>query len=449
MSPNSLYLEAFWENIQEKLKNELSKESYETWLAPTKLVDFSNNNLTINVVNEFAKDWLESRYANLIKSTIQNYLNIPITLSFIVDQDNNQDQASSGFPFQTEKMSFGTLSYTLNPKYTFDTFVIGNSNRFAHAAALAVAESPAKSYNPLFVYGGSGLGKTHLMHAISHVIRKNYPTMKLLYVTGEQFTNELIDSIRYERQVEFRNTYRKIDVLLIDDIQFLAGKEATQEEFFHTFNTLYEANKQIIISSDRPPKEIPTLEERLRSRFEWGLTTDINPPDYETRIAILRKKAELENFKVPDDIIIFIASQIQSNIRELEGALSKITAYSMLTDQPITIDLAGEILKDMLPQKSQKIITVETIQKVVADHYKLNVQEFKMRKRTRSVTFPRQIAMYLCRELTDLSLLQIGEEFGGRDHTTVIHACEKISELKNKDPLVEKSINDIILKLKS
>ena len=328
MSPNSLYLDAFWENILEKLKKELSKDSFETWLAPTKLIDFANNTLTISVVNEFAKDWLESRYSNLIKSTIQNYLNVPVTLSFVVDQN----KAGNGFPFQNEKVSFGTLSYTLNPKYTFDTFVIGNSNRFAHAAALAVAESPAKSYNPLFVYGGSGLGKTHLMHAISHVICKNYPSLKLLYVTGEQFTNELIDSIRYERQVEFRNTYRKIDVLLIDDIQFLAGKEATQEEFFHTFNALYEANKQIIISSDRPPKEIPTLEERLRSRFEWGLTTDINPPDYETRIAILRKKAQLEDFNVPDEIITFIASQIQSNIRELEGALSKITAYSMLTD---------------------------------------------------------------------------------------------------------------------
>ena len=287
------------------------------------------------------------------------------------------------------------------------------------------------------------------MHAISHVICKNYPSLKLLYVTGEQFTNELIDSIRYERQVEFRNTYRKIDVLLIDDIQFLAGKEATQEEFFHTFNALYEANKQIIISSDRPPKEIPTLEERLRSRFEWGLTTDINPPDYETRIAILRKKAQLEDFNVPDEIITFIASQIQSNIRELEGALSKITAYSMLTDQPITIELAEEILKDMLPQKNQKIITLDMIQKAVADHYKIPVQELKMKKRTRSVTFPRQIAMYLCRELTELSLLQIGEEFGGRDHTTVIHAYDKINDLKNTDPIVEKSINDIIYKLKS
>jgi len=445
MSPNKIYLNAFWENILEKLKAELSKPSFETWLSPTRLIDFSNNNLTISVANEFAKDWLESRYSSLIKSTVQSYLNVPVTLTFVVDQDLSDDAGVLRNP----EIGFGTLSHPLNPKYTFDTFVIGNGNRFAHAAALAVAESPAKSYNPLFVYGGSGLGKTHLMHAIGHVISKNFPVMKILYVTGEQFTNEMIDSIRYEKQVEFRNTYRKIDVLLIDDIQFLAGKEGTQEEFFHTFNTLYEANKQIIISSDRPPKEIPTLEERLRSRFEWGLTTDINPPDYETRIAILRKKAQLENFIVPDEIIIFIASQIQSNIRELEGALSKITAYCMLTNQQITISLAEEILKDMIPQKNQKIISIDIIQKAVAEQYKISIQEFKMKKRTRTVSFPRQIAMYLCRELTDLSLPNIGEKFGGRDHTTVMHACEKISELKKNDPLVEKSINDIIAKIKS
>lgn len=444
MSPNTIYLNAFWENILEKLKNELSKPSFETWLASTKLVDFTNNKLTISVANEFAKDWLESRYSALIKSTVQNYLNAPVTLIFIAEQDQSTDSS-----LEAHGMNFGTLSHPLNPKYTFDTFVIGNGNRFAHAAALAVAESPAKSYNPLFVYGGSGLGKTHLMHAISHVISKNFPAMRILYVTGEQFTNELIDSIRYERQVEFRNTYRKIDVLLIDDIQFLAGKEGTQEEFFHTFNTLYEANKQIIISSDRPPKEIPTLEERLRSRFEWGLTTDINPPDYETRIAILRKKAQLENFIVPDEIIIFIASEIQSNIRELEGALSKITAYCMLTNQPITVALAEDILKDMIPQKNQKMISFDQIQKAVADHYKMSVQEFKQKKRTRTVAFPRQIAMYLCRELTDLSLPQIGDKFGGRDHTTVIHAHDKIEELRERDPLVEKSINDIIAKIKS
>ncbi|UWG97264.1 chromosomal replication initiator protein DnaA [Dehalobacter sp. DCM] len=444
MSPNTIYLNAFWENILEKLKEELSKPSFETWLSSTKLVDFSNNKLTISVSNEFAKDWLESRYSSLVKSTVQNYLNCPVSLTFIAEQDQMDAPI-----IEATGLNFGTLSHSLNPKYTFDTFVIGNGNRFAHAAALAVAESPAKSYNPLFIYGGSGLGKTHLMHAISHVITKNFPSMKILYVTGEQFTNEMIDSIRYERQVEFRNTYRKIDVLLIDDIQFLAGKEGTQEEFFHTFNTLYEANKQIIISSDRPPREIPTLEERLRSRFEWGLTTDINPPDYETRIAILRKKAELENFVVPDEIIIFIASEIQSNIRELEGALSKITAYCMLTNQPITVSLAEEILKDMIPQKNQKVISLEVIQKNVADHYKMSIQEFKQKKRTRTIAFPRQIAMYLCRELTDLSLEQIGDKFGGRDHTTVIHACDKIGDLKKNDPSVEKSINEIISKIKS
>ena len=262
MSPNTIYLNAFWENILEKLKNELSQSSFETWLSSTKLIDFSNNKLTIGVYNDFAKDWLESRYSNLIKSAVQNYLKAPVSLVFIAEQDLTNDLFKEANP-----LNFGFFSHSMNPKYTFDTFVIGNGNRFAHAAALAVAESPAKSYNPLFVYGGSGLGKTHLMHAISHVIAKNFPIMKILYVTGEQFTNELIDSIRYERQVEFRNTYRKIDVLLIDDIQFLAGKEGTQEEFFHTFNTLYEANKQIIISSDRPPKEIPTLEERLRSYY--------------------------------------------------------------------------------------------------------------------------------------------------------------------------------------
>jgi len=446
MSPNPAYLNIFWENILDRLKNEISRPSFETWLASSRLIDFTNNTLTISVTNDFARDWLESRYANLIKSTVQNYLNAPVSLKFVSDENQIMDNAINN---RMSYGTFGTYSNKLNPKYTFDTFVIGNGNRFAHAAALAVAESPAKSYNPLFIYGGSGLGKTHLMHAISHVIIKNFPTMKLLYVTGEQFTNEMIDSIRYEKQVEFRNTYRKIDVLLIDDIQFLAGKEGTQEEFFHTFNALYEANKQIIISSDRPPKEIPTLEERLRSRFEWGLTTDINPPDYETRIAILRKKAQLESITVPDEINSFIATHIHSNIRELEGALSKITAYSMLTNQPITLELAQEVLKDMIPQKNQKVITVDMIQQAVADQYRLNIQELKQKKRTRAVAFPRQVAMYLCRELTDMSLPQIGEKFGGRDHTTVLHAHDKISELRRSDPFLEKSINEIIAKLKS
>ncbi|MFA6807589.1 MAG: chromosomal replication initiator protein DnaA [Eubacteriales bacterium] len=454
MSPNSIYLNAFWENILEKLKNELSKSSFETWLLSTKLIDITDDQVTISVANEFTKDWLESRYSTLIKSSIKNYLNKPVNLKFVVEEqvqepEQIQEQTLTNEKKIIRKQNFGMLSHPLNSKYTFDTFVIGNGNRFAHAAALAVADSPAKSYNPLFIYGGSGLGKTHLMHAIGHVINKNMASMKILYVTGEQFTNEMIDSIRYERQVEFRNTYRKIDVLLIDDIQFLAGKEGTQEEFFHTFNTLYEANKQIIISSDRPPKEIPTLEERLRSRFEWGLTTDINPPDYETRIAILRKKAQLENFIVPDEIITFIATKIHSNIRELEGALSKITAYCMLTNQTITEQLAAEILKDMIPQENFKTISIDLIQKIVADQYKMPVQELKMKKRTRSVAYPRQIAMYLCRQLTDCSLPQIGEQFGGRDHTTVIHACYKITNLKETDPTVERSLTDLVNKIKS
>lgn len=443
-----------WKETLKLLEKDISKPTFETWFQSTELIAYYDDYLIISTPNIYSKNWLQNRYIDLIKEKLETLLNHPVDLKFVTAQqkDNSLETIGEDKDDKFEPINNTHEDYTgnqLNPKYTFDTFVVGNSNRFAHAASLAVAESVAKAYNPLFIYGGVGLGKTHLMHAISHVITKNFPMLKLLYVTGEQFTNEMIDSIRYEKQVEFRNTYRKIDVLLIDDIQFLAGKEGTQEEFFHTFNALYEANKQIIISSDRPPKEIPTLEERLRSRFEWGLTTDINPPDYETRIAILRKKAQLENITVPDEINSFIATHIHTNIRELEGALSKITAYCMLTNQTITLELAEEILKDMIPQKNQKIITVEMIQQVVADQYKLNVHELKQKKRTRAVAFPRQVAMYLSRELTDLSLPQIGEKFGGRDHTTVLHAHDKISELRKNDPILEKSINEIIAKLKS
>ncbi|MCL1853039.1 MAG: chromosomal replication initiator protein DnaA [Peptococcaceae bacterium] len=420
----------------------MQPSSFDTWLSSAQLTDFKDNTLTISVANEFCKEWIEDRYFRLIRNIAQSILRRPISLTLKVSDspDANNDL-----------ISLNPL-VPLNPKYTFDTFVIGNGNRFAHAAALAVAESPAKSYNPLFLYGGSGLGKTHLMHAVGHTIHKKYHHMKIAYVTGEQFTNELIDSIRYEKQVEFRNTYRKVDVLLIDDIQFLAGKEGTQEEFFHTFNTLYEASKQIIISSDRSPREIPTLEERLRSRFEWGLTTDINPPDYETRIAILRKKSQIEQFIVPEEIINFIATEIHSNIRELEGALIKIAAHCKMTESPeepiiMTPDLAAEVLKDMLPQSGHNI-SGETIQKIVAEHYNMTVQELKQKKRTRTVSFPRQVAMYLCRKHTDLSLPMIGEIFGGRDHTTVLHAYDKINQLRDQDPFVERSINEIVNKLR-
>jgi chromosomal replication initiator protein len=337
----------------------------------------------------------------------------------------------------------------LNPKYTFDTFVIGAGNRFAHAASLAVAEQPAKAYNPLFIYGGVGLGKTHLMHAIGHYILEHNPRCRVLYLSSEKFTNEFINAIRDNRGEEFRLKYRNIDILLIDDIQFIAGKEQTQEEFFHTFNALHEAHKQIIISSDRQPKEIPTLEERLRSRFEWGLITDIQPPDLETRVAILRKKAKAENLDIPNEAIMYIANHINTNIRELEGALIRVIAYSSLVNEDITAHLAAQALKDIIPASRPKTITIQDIQQVVGEYFGMKIEDFKARKRTKAIAFPRQVAMYLSRELTDLSLPKIGEAFGGRDHTTVIHAHEKIAQTIESDHELYKIIQNLTEKIKT
>jgi chromosomal replication initiator protein len=447
MPPRSLHV--LWQDTLAKLENELSKPSFETWLSSTQLLDIEGDTLIISVPNEFAKDWLESRYAPLIRSTVQSILNQSMNLRFVITSAHEilqQVQKQTKAP-QISKQE--NLPNTLNPKYTFDTFVIGNSNRFAHAAALAVAESPARSYNPLFIYGGVGLGKTHLMHAIGNFVIQQSPNTRVLYVSSEKFTNELIESIRDKNPIEFRNHYRNVDILLIDDIQFLAGKEGTQEEFFHTFNALHEANKQIIISSDRPPKEIPTLEDRLRSRFEWGLITDIQAPDLETRIAILRKKAKLENLQVSNEVMVYIGDKIQSNIRELEGALIRVMAYASLTSSPITVEIAAEALKDIIPVNMPKQISIDMIQQAVAEYFHLSLGEFKAKKRTRAVAFPRQIAMYLSRELTDYSLPKIGDEFGGRDHTTVIHAHEKISESRRKDPLLDKRINEIVQRIQS
>lgn len=438
-------ISVIWQKTLDVLETQLSKPSFETWLKSTNLIDFSNHTVTVSVANEFAKDWLESRYINLIKSTLHNILNQEVQVKFIIPELNDDFLLpKTALPFITEKNMEDISPTQLNPKYTFDTFVIGNSNRFAHAASLAVAEAPAKAYNPLFIYGGVGLGKTHLMHAIGHYVLEQKPHVRVLYVSSEKFTNELINSIRDDKTVDFRNRYRNIDILLVDDIQFLAGKERTQEEFFHTFNALHEANKQLIISSDRPPKEIPTLEDRLRSRFEWGLITDIQPPDLETRIAILRKKAKLEDLDVPNEVMVYIADKIQSNIRELEGALIRVVAYSSLTSNEINIDLATEALKDILPANKPRLISIDLIQKAVAEYFKLPLSDFKAKKRTRAVAFPRQIAMYLSRELTDCSLPKIGDEFGGRDHTTVIHAHEKISGDLKKDPNLEATLNAII-----
>jgi len=436
----SIQLNEIWQKTLGLLKNELTEISYNTWIKTIDPLSIDLNTINLAVPADFNKGILESRYKDLIKNAIKQATYKEYEINFVVPSLDNMEKIKK----QSEKTSGeDTTVSILNPKYTFDTFVIGNSNRFAHAAALAVAEAPGKAYNPLFIYGGVGLGKTHLMHAIGHYILNQNSSQRVLYVSSEKFTNELINAIKDNKNEEFRSKYRNIDVLLIDDIQFIAGKERTEEEFFHTFNALYEANKQIIISSDKPPKEITSLEDRLRSRFEWGLTADMQAPDLETRIAILRKKAQLENLDVPNEIIVFIADKIASNIRELEGALNKVIAYSSLTQNEITLELANEALKDVLSANKTKVLNCVTIQEVVARYFDIRPEDFKSKKRTRDIAYPRQIAMFLCRDLTDMSLPKIGEGFGGRDHTTVIHACEKIQADLESNSETRRAISEI------
>ena len=445
-------LNQLWEDSLKLIKSEMSDVSFNTWMKSCEPSSMSEDTIEIIVPNEFTKDILEKRYESLVANAIQSVCSKLYKIKFLLaselhNQTKEYEEAEKGNNQNKNVVVNDELSATLNPKYTFNSFVIGNSNRFAHAASLAVAEAPAKAYNPLFIYGGVGLGKTHLMHAIGHYILQNNPKAKVEYVSSEKFTNELINAIKHDKNEEFRNKYRKVDVLLIDDIQFIAGKEGTQEEFFHTFNALHDANKQIILSSDRPPKEIPTLEDRLRSRFEWGLIADIQEPDFETRMAILKKKADVEKLNVANEVMVYIASKIKSNIRELEGALIRIVAYSSLTNKEITVDLASEALKDIISKKQSKNITINLIQDVVASYYNLKIDELKSQRRTRNIAYPRQIAMYLSRKLTDMSLPKIGEEFGGRDHTTVIHAYEKISDNLNSDENLQHTIDEITKKL--
>lgn len=433
---------SLWDKTLQLIKGELSPPSFNAFFKQIVPLKVYMNDLILLVPNEFTKSILEDRYLTLIESSVNQLSLKKYNIKFVLSEQEVEGLGEENNTATTKKNH-----PNLNPKYTFDTFVIGNSNRFAHAACVAVAESPARAYNPLFLYGGVGLGKTHLMHAIGHHIMTQKKDPKVVYVSSEKFTNELINSIKDDRNEEFRNKYRNVDILLIDDIQFIAGKERTQEEFFHTFNTLHEANKQIIISSDRPPKEIPTLEDRLRSRFEMGLITDIQAPDFETRIAILRKKAQMENIEVPNEVMSYIAKNIKSNIRELEGALTRVVAYSSLTNRTISLDLAAEALKDIITTSKTEEITVNRIKEKVASVFNLKMEDFNSKKRTRSIAFPRQIAMYLSRELTDLSLPKIGEEFGGRDHTTVIHAHDKISkdiqEVEDVKTKIDKIISDL------
>ncbi len=430
-----------WNKTLQLIKVELTEVSFNTWLKSITPISMYDDTIVFYVPEDFTKGIIETRYSALIKNALQSVTNKEYKIKFTINEyETNKEKVIENGEVNG--------NYSLNPRYTFNTFVIGNSNRLAHAASVAVAESPAKAYNPLFIYGGVGLGKTHLMHAVGHYILNQNRNAKVVYVTSETFTNELINSIRDDRNIEFRGKYRNVDVLLMDDIQFIAGKERTQEEFFHTFNTLYEANKQIIISSDRPPKEILTLEDRLRSRFEWGLIADIQAPDLETRIAILKKKAKLENLIIPDDVLLYIANNILSNIRELEGALIRITAYSTLYNREINEEMAKEALKDILSNKKPKQITADYIKEHVAEFFSMKIEDFTAKKRTKSIVYPRQIAMYLCRELTDLSLPKIGEEFG-RDHTTIMHAHEKISTEQSTDPQLKLLLDELKNKIES
>jgi len=442
--------EELWNEVLEIVKEDTNQVSFNTWFKPLKIVAYKNNTIYLETADEFLKNTLKKRHYNFLKNAFTYVLKKETELIFTVsgeniDKDDLKKNFSNGLSEETDEIN---ADRKLNPKYRFDNFVIGNSNRFAHAASLAVAEAPSTAYNPLFLYGGVGLGKTHLMHAIGHYVLDNNPDAYVLYVTSEKFTNDLINSIKDGKNEEFRNTYRKADVLLVDDIQFIAGKESTQEEFFHTFNALHEANKQIIVSSDNPPSGIPTLEDRLRSRFEWGLIADIQPPDYETRIAILRKKAEAENYNVPDEVITYIAQHIQSNIRKLEGALIRIYAYASLTNKKeVSLELAQEALKHLI--SNNKKITITDIKEVVANYYNLSIEDLISKKKTKNIAYPRQISMYIARKLTDYSLPKLGDEFGGRDHSTVLHACNKIENDMEKSQEVKKNVEDLISMLNS
>ncbi len=448
--------DSLWEAISGRLKEVLSETTYDTWLAHAEPRSLGDGRLVVAVPNEFTRDWIESHFRGFVSAAARESSGRDhLRVSFVVrDRAPSPAEPSpptaEARPRAAELQAGDSSDVGLNQKYTFDTFIIGSSNRFAHAAALAVAEAPAQAYNPLFIYGSTGLGKTHLLQAIGHYVSQHSRRLTRRYVTSETFMNDFIDSLRDKRIEGFKRRYRNYDVLLIDDIQFFEGKERIQEEFFHTFNSLYEGGAQIIISSDRPPREIATLEERLRSRFEWGLLTDIQPPDLETRIAILRKKVNTERIAVTDpEVLTFIAGRVASNIRELEGALTRVVAFSSLTDRVMTVELAEHVLKDVFPQgDAAPEVTIPRIQEMISERFGVTLEELVSPRRSQSVAYPRQVAMYLSRELTDSSLPKIGKEFGGRDHTTVMHANSKITRLIREDRSVYNLVQELTARIK-
>lgn len=468
-------MENIWEKALEVLRSEVNDQVFNAWFLPIKQGCVKDDSICLDIPNKFFESWIRDKYFSLIKSAIHQSCGKELEVAFQVREeleallpsktvDPPRRPASPQQPSMKEKD--GTMGWLksvlsggrqmpesryqeigLNPKNTFDNFVVGKSNQFAHAASLAVSDKLSKSYNPLFLYGGVGLGKTHLMQAIGHRITTTTPRAQMLYISSEEFTNQLITAIRTKSTAKFKNMYRNVDILLVDDIQFIAGKESTQEEFFHTFNALYDAHKQIVITCDRPPQEIPTLEERLVSRFAWGLIADVQPPDFETRIAILEKKSEAESVHLPKDVLFFLAEKVKTNIREMEGALIRVVAYSRLTANAISVDLAREVLRGMIVEEEKKV-NIDLIQKVVANYFQLTVENIKSKKRTRAIAYPRQIAMYLSRELTEHSLPDIGGSFGGRDHTTALHAYDKISKERESNEDTRKVLEKLIVQIK-
>ncbi len=433
-----------WDEALSVIRNRISRQSFEAWFRPLSLGAVEDHRIHVLLPNRFFKEWFEEHYLGLLRSALEDLMFTKVEVVLLLPEKEDAPAALAreepAQPRAARRPRDPAAQF--NPKYSFDSFVVGSSNQFAHAACLAVAEQLSKAYNPLFIYGGVGLGKTHLLHAIGHLALQRNPRIKVSYVSSEKFTNDLINAIRFDATVEFRNRYRSLDLLLIDDIQFIAGKERTQEEFFHTFNDLYDSSKQIVISSDSLPREIPTLEERLRSRFEWGLIADIQPPDLETKAAILRKKAQAEGVRLPDEVSLFIAKHAKSNIRELEGSLVRLVAHASFTGRELSLELAQEVLKDLTAEQ-QRLPTIPSIQKAVADFYGVRVEDLRSRGRNKSIVLPRQVAMYLCREIVKASLPDIGDGFGGKDHSTVIHACEKVKRKIAGEDAFRKQIHDL------
>ena len=441
-----------WEQVLSRIEDQVGKHSFSTWFKPTALLADSGTSLSIRVPNLLFVEWLPKHYSVVLAEALRDVGRPDVKLVFVPDGAPGADRMLPPAAADIDDAQEVTIreveiepqrAGSLIPRYTFDTFIVGPSNQFAHAACRAVAETPSRSYNPLFIHGGVGLGKTHLMHAIGHYVVNHHPGLVLTYISSERFMNEMINAVRFDRILDFRSRYRSVDVLLVDDIQFVSGKEGTQNEFFHTFNALHDAQKQIVISSDRPPHEIPALEERLRSRFEWGLIADINPPDIETKAAILKKKAEAEAVPLPDNVAMLMASRIKTNVRELEGSLIRLIAYASLKGQPLTLELAQDVLKNVLDHE-ERAITIDQIQKYVADYYHLKLNELKSKNNSKSVAMPRQVAMYLCKTLTHASLPEIGRSFGGKHHSTVIHSIKKVEELRKKNSDFDKQVANLL-----